>query len=57
MRRKFGKVNIRRRVFKGDSLSPLLFVICMITLIHVLHKAKARYTLGGGDEINHLLFK
>ena len=24
-----GKVNIRRVIFQGDSLSPLLFVICM----------------------------
>ena len=28
----------------------------MITLTHVLRKAKARYTLGGGEKINHLLF-
>ena len=28
----------------------------MILLTHVLHKAKAKYTLGGGEKINHLLF-
>ena len=28
----------------------------MILLTHVLCKAKARYTLGGGEKINHLLF-
>ena len=28
----------------------------MIPLTHVLHKAKARCTLGGGEKINHLLF-
>ena len=28
----------------------------MTPLIHVLRKAKARYTLGGGEKINHLLF-
>ena len=50
------KVNIRRGIFQGDSLSPLLFAICMILLTHVLCKARARYTLGGGDKINHLLF-
>ena len=50
------KVNIRRGSFQGDSLSPLLFAICMILLTHVLHKAKARYTLGGQEKINHLLF-
>ena len=28
----------------------------MIPLSHVLYKAKTRYTLGGGEKINHLLF-
>ena len=28
----------------------------MIPLTHVLHKAKAKYTLRGGEKINHLLF-
>ena len=50
------KVNIRRGIFQGNSLSPLLFVICKIPLTHVLREAKARYTLGGGEKINHLLF-
>ena len=28
----------------------------MILLTYVLYKAKARYSLGGGEIINHLLF-
>ena len=44
-----------RVIFQDDSSSPLLFVIYMIPLTHVLGKAKARYTLGGGEIINHLL--
>ena len=55
-RESLAKVNIRRGIFQGDSLSPLLFMICMILLTHVLGKAKARYTLGRGEKINHLLF-
>ena len=51
------KVNIKRGIFQGDSLSHLLIVICMIPLTHVICKAKARYSLGGGEKINHLLFK
>ena len=51
-----GESNIRTGIFQGDSLSPMLFVICMILLTHVLRKGKARYTLGGGGKINHLLF-
>ena len=50
------KVNIRREIFQGDSLSPLLFVICMILLTHVLMQYQGKYTLGGGENINHLLF-
>ena len=55
-RESLAKANIRSGSFQGDSLSPLLFVICMIPLTHVLRKAKARYTLGGGEKINHFLF-
>ena len=50
------KVNIRRGGFQGESLSSLLFVICMIPLTHVLRKAKARYTLGGEKKSNGLFF-
>ena len=50
-----GNVNIRRGIFQGDSLSPLIFVICMIPLSKVLRKAKAGYLLGD-VKINHLLF-
>ena len=50
-----GKVNIRRVIFQSDSLSPLLFVICMIPLTKVLRKARAAYVVKDGNlRVNHL---
>ena len=48
-RESLAKVN-RRVIVQGDSSSPL-FVTRMILLTHVLCKAKARYTLGGGGKL------
>ena len=54
---RLGDVNIRRGIFQGDSLSPLLFVLLLIPLTLVLRKVKAGYDLGNGNGvINHLLF-
>ena len=38
-----GQVRIKRGIFQGDSLSPLLFVISLIPMTLVLRKAKAGY--------------
>ena len=52
-----GKVDIKRGIFQGDSLSQLLFVICMIPLTKVLQKIKAGYIMKKGNlKVNHLLF-
>ena len=52
-----GEIDVKRGIFQGDSLSPLLFVISMIPLTLTLRKTKAGYDLGGGQGvINHLLF-
>ena len=49
-------VDTRRGIFPGDSLSPLLFVICIIPLIQILRKVKSGYALENGEKLNHFLF-
>ena len=52
-----GKVNIRRGIFQGDSLSPLLFALALFPLSMILQKVSVGYEMTkDGCRINHLLF-
>ena len=54
---KLGKVNIRRGIFEGDSLSPLLFLVALIPITIILRTIKQGYSFRKGKErLNHLLF-
>ena len=51
-----GDIEVKRGIFRGDSLSPLLFVLSMIPLSLILRKVNASYDWGGKEyKLNHLL--
>ena len=51
----FAEEKIRRSIFLGDTLSPLLFVIAMMPLNHILRKCTVGYKLSKSQEkINHI---
>jgi len=50
-------IQIRRGIFQGDSLSPLLFFIALIPLKNELNRADCGYQVHGTDrKISHLLY-
>ena len=52
-----GEINIRRGIFQGDSLSPILFVLALIPLSKLLNDMKDGYHLGKKrPKVNHLLY-
>ena len=52
-----GEANIRRGIFQGDSLSPLLFAVCLLPLTHILRDAAPGYHFASnGQKVNVLLF-
>ena len=51
-----GEVNVRQRIFQGDSLSRLLFVVCLLTVTHISRDAAAYHFASNGQKVNYLLF-
>ena len=50
-------IQIRREIFQGDSLSPLLFCIALIPLTNELNRADCGYQVHGTErKISHLLY-
>ena len=55
--RNLAEAKIQRGIFKGDTLSPLLFKFAMMPLNHILRKCTAGYKLSRPQEkINHLMY-
>ena len=53
----YGEVNIRRGIFRGDSLSPLLFVMALMPLSGILNNTGKGFILEkNGLKLNHLLY-
>lgn len=53
---KIAEVEIKRGIFQGDTLSPLLFVTSLIPLSILMREATQGYKFRQGRKVNHLLY-
>ena len=51
-----GEISIKRGIFQGDSLSPLLFIIALVPMSMILRKVTYAYEFKSVVKLNHLLF-
>ena len=51
-----GQVNIKRGIYQGDALSPLLFCISLNPLSDIIRKSDYGYKFKSGTKINHLFY-
>ena len=51
-----GLIRIKRGIFQGDSLSPLLFIVSLNPLSQEVHKTGYGYQLDEQTKINHLFY-
>ncbi|KAF2897895.1 hypothetical protein ILUMI_08279 [Ignelater luminosus] len=55
--KKIGKVRIRRGIFQGDSLSPILFCIAMALLTYELNRLNCGYQIKNENaKVSNLLY-
>ena len=54
---KLGEVEIKRVIFQGDSLTPLVFALALIPLSLTLRKVKAPYEVSESKgKMNHFIY-
>ena len=55
--RRLAEAKIKRGIFQGDALPPILFIIAMMPLNHIPRKCTAGYKLSRSQEkVNHLKY-